>query len=209
MGSRSTPRTATFAKGELLLYSLDLSLFRPVRDAQRVDYAFGRGLHLVVGERPLGIAVRETQRQADAPLRNALALIAIELRDRHEGGRGRRTDSATNRRCRQGFIDHNRDVADDGWVTWKRLRPQVIAGGDASQRFQIEFCDVHVLSRDESARLCDRRRELSELAELCRSREYMGSAPLHEIAHVMRSEIETLHAEDVAQQFDRSFRIEE
>src|SRR3954464_11778911 len=102
MGSRSTPRTATFAKGELLLYSLDLSLLRAVCYAQRVDNKFCCGLRFVVGERPLGIAERETQRQADAPVGNALALIAIELRDRYEGGRGRRTDSATNGGCRQG-----------------------------------------------------------------------------------------------------------
>ncbi len=119
--------TATFAKDVLLCDPTERSVpllllcSAAVRAAERLDDPFGRRLHLVVGQRAIRRAERQPKRQADAAFRNALALIPIELCDRHERGRGRRTDSATNGSGRQGFIDEDRDVADDRRKARQRL----------------------------------------------------------------------------------------
>jgi len=86
---------------------------RIVLAAERLHDMLRCRLRLVVGQRAVRRAERQSKRQAHAPVGNPFALIPIELDDRRERRRSRRTDSATNRGGRQGFIDDDRDVAHD------------------------------------------------------------------------------------------------
>ena len=58
-----------------------------------------------VGQRPVGIAERQANRQTDLTVRHALALIPIELAHRHERRRRVRSNRATNFGGWQAFID--------------------------------------------------------------------------------------------------------
>ncbi len=74
-----------------------------MRIFQRSQNLFHRRLHFRIRQRPLERAEREAKREADAPVRHALALIPIELAHRDERVRRSRTDSATNRFRGQGL----------------------------------------------------------------------------------------------------------
>src|SRR6185503_6661195 len=94
----------------LPLHSLELA-------RERVDDALHGRLHFLVRQRAFEGLERETERQADLAVRDALAFIPIEFADLYERvGRGR-PNGATNRIGRQGIRDENRHVAHDERVT--------------------------------------------------------------------------------------------
>src|SRR6186713_685448 len=102
-----------------------LPSLRAVLALERGDDRMHGRLGLVIGERSLWRTEREAKRQTRAALRDAFSLIPVELDDRLQKFRCRRTDSATNGRSRQGFVDENRYVANDGRIFRERMRAQL------------------------------------------------------------------------------------
>lgn len=78
---------------------------------QRVDNGIDSLLDLRIGQRALGMLKRQADRQTDLPGRHALALIPIELANRHECSGSAGADSATNIGCWQAFVNENGEIA--------------------------------------------------------------------------------------------------
>src|SRR5688572_9200916 len=89
----------------VVVVAIDLPLHCLKFARERVHDALHGRLHFLVGQRAIEGLERETERQADLAVRDALALIPIELADLDERvGRGR-PNGATNRIRRQGIRD--------------------------------------------------------------------------------------------------------
>src|SRR4051794_4173596 len=83
---------------------------------ERGDDGVDRLLNFRVGQRAIQRPERETKRQADLPIRHALALIAIELTHTRERGRRIGSNRATKMFGWQAFINQDCEVTDDRWM---------------------------------------------------------------------------------------------
>ena len=96
-------------------------------------------LDFAVGQRAVRRLEREPECQTDFAVRHILALISIELAHVDERRGGCRSDRATNGFGRQGVGDENRDIADDEWMTRKRLRESGRRRGGRGKSIEIQL----------------------------------------------------------------------
>ena len=134
----------------------DVTAARPVRGAQRVEDPSGRRPGLPRRSASDPARGRSGAATDYAAFRHALSLIPIELDDRDERCRRRRTDSATNRCSRQGFVDENRDVSDDRRKTRQRLARSDRRSAPSAQSVEVDFGGVDLVRIGKPAAVGDR-----------------------------------------------------
>ena len=182
------------------------------RDQRRDDGVDGV-LHFAVGQRSLGIAERQPQRQADLAVRYALALIPIELAHRHERAR-RVASESCHERPRQASV-HRRESTDRARSTGTAAAASIgrAAGSRAARRARRgRFRRRRPSSRVEAAR-GDDRPELADPADRrSPSAERAGerAAGRHEPGQVVgRRPTVDRHAERGADELGDALRVEE